>query len=318
MARRPDATSLVRLDPPIAPPWVSDALAAAAPEGAEVEKEGVVVETRVSGDLALLRMRLPEAAALGDAAFRSGVARCYVTAAEILASRDLRAVRIWNYVPAIRRPSEDGFSRYEVFNAGRQRGYDACLPPEDVEGRHVTSSAVGHRGRDLVVHLLASARQAVAFENPRQRPAYLYSRRYGMLPPCFARASRIEGGLGSLRWRTVGLVAGTASIVGEDSRHPGDLEAQLAETLRNLAAVGAEVAGRPLLEATPDAEADTQASLARYRELRVYLVREGDAAVVERVVRGSFPNLTRFDLAAADLCRPELLVEAEGILRCDD
>lgn len=317
MAGRPEAKPLVRLDPPTVPPWVSEALGAAAPEGAEVEKEGLIAESRGSADLLLVRIRLPEAVSLDDAAFRSGVTRCYVTAAEVLAGRDLRPVRIWNYVPAIRRPSQDGFSRYEVFNAGRQRGYDACYPPEDAEARHVTSSAVGHRGRDLVVHVLASVRRAAAFENPRQRPAYLYSQRYGPLPPCFARASRVEGRLGALPWQTVGLVAGTASIVGEDSRHAGDLEGQLAETLLNLATIAAEVAERPLAQAALSEDAQ-RAALARYRELRIYVVREGDAPTVEQVVRDAFPNLTRFDLAAADLCRPELLVEAEGILRCED
>ena len=303
-------TRPLRLDPPLAPPWVADALGADAREGVEVEKDGVVVQTRGSGELLLVRASLPRAAAAEDIAFRNGVARCYATAADILGSRDLHPVRIWNYVPAIRRPGEDGFSRYEVFNAGRRQGYRGCYGEDESLGR-VTSSAVGHRGPDLVVHVLASRERAAPVENPRQRPAYLYPARYGPESPCFCRASRVEGGgLGSLRAR--GLVAGTASIVGEDSVHTDDLSAQLRETFLNLAAVGAEVAGEPLNE-KPDA-GELLAALARYRELRVYLVREDDAETVAEAVRVAFPELQRFDLASADLCRPELLVEVEGIV----
>jgi hypothetical protein len=43
-------------------------------------------------------------------------------------------------------------------------------------------------------------------------------------------------------------------------------------------------------------------------------VNEADTAIVASAIARSFSNLARFDLAAADLCRPELLVEAEGIL----
>jgi chorismate lyase/3-hydroxybenzoate synthase len=306
-------TRLLRLDPPLVPHWVADALGADAREGLEVEKDGVVVQTRGTDDLLFVRASLPRAATLEDLAFRNGVARCYATAADILGSRDLQPVRIWNYVPTIRRPSEDGFSRYEVFNAGRQQGYRECYGEDASLGR-VTSSAVGHRGADLVVHVLAGRERAAPVENPRQRPAYRYSARYGPEPPCFCRASRVAGSLGSFGAPALGLVAGTASILGEDSVHAGDLSAQLEETFRNLAAICGEVAGVPLGE-NPDASGRA-AALARYGELRVYLVRETDAEPAAAAVRAAFPGLERFDLVAADLCRPELLVEVEGVLHC--
>jgi chorismate lyase/3-hydroxybenzoate synthase len=304
--------ALLRLDPPTPPPWVADLLGPAARVGTEVEKEGLVVQSRRSGDLIFLRACLPRAGELDDLRFRLGVERCYVAICETLASSDLYPLRIWNYVPAIRRPSEDGFTRYEVFNAGRQQGYRRCYGPGDDGVRRVAASAVGHRGRDLVLHVLASGARAVPVENPRQRPAWLYSRRYGPEPPCFARASRLDG-LGGARG--LGLVAGTASIVGEDSRHCEDLPAQIAETFLNLTAVSAAVAGEPFHE-TAGEEIGEQAR-ARYRELRIYVARDGDARAVAAAVRVAFPKLSRFDLAAADLCRPELLVEAEGVLRCN-
>ncbi len=304
--------SLLRLDPPMAPPWVGDALGASAPEGESFEKDGVSVVTRGAKELLLVRAAIPGAAELDDRGFRNGVARCYAAVIEMARQRELVPLRFWNFIPDIRRASDDGFSRYEVFNAGRHRGFATSFPGDERAGR-VTASGVGHPGRDFVLHLLAGRQAAIPVENPRQRASYRYSERYGHTPPCFSRASRIVGGLGRLPGGSLGLVAGTASIVGEDSRHPGDLDAQLAETFLNLAAVAGEVVGRPLAEA-PGEEA-LQGLRACYRELRLYLAREDDAPAVEQAVRSSFPGLARFDMASARLCRPELLVEAEGLLR---
>jgi hypothetical protein len=308
--------SLLRLDPPTAPPWVSDALGDAAREGETFEKESVVVRVRGGEDLLLVRAVLPEAAALDDRGFRAGVTRCYVAGLEAIHGRDLHTVRAWNFVPDIRRPSEDGFSRYELFNAGRQDGYRECYG-EDPTPTRVTASAVGHPGRDLVVHLLAGRRAPEPVENPRQRPSYEYSARYGPEPPCFSRASWLEGPLGALSGRRIGLVAGTASIVGEDSVHPGDLEEQLAETCRNLATVAGQLAPAPLAVAKRPADVgdgEGNAALSAYRELRVYVPRGEDETRIRVAVARAFPRLSRFDLVSAKLCRPELLVEAEGIL----
>ncbi len=295
----------------MAPPWVRDALGPDAREQDVLEKEGVVVKSRSAGELALVRALLPDAARLDDRSFRAGVARCYVAALESVAGRGLRPVRMWNFVPDIRRPSDDGFSRYELFNAGRQQGYRECYG-DDENPTRVTASAVGHSGPDFVVHLLAGRVEAVPMENPRQRPSYRYSRRYGPQPPCFSRAARVTGRLGALAWDEVGLAAGTASIVGEDSVHLGDLPGQLRETFRNLATIAGELSGRSLSgDAGPD---DLEAALSLYRELRVYVAREEDARVIRNAVQDAFPAETRLDLVSARLCRPELLVEAEGVL----
>ncbi len=95
-----------------------------------------------------------------------------------------------------------------------------------------TASAVGVNGIDLVIHCLAAASPPEPVENPRQRSPWLYSDRYGPLPPCFSRAS-----IAPVAGRKQLLIGGTASIVGEDSRHLLDTGGQLDETFRNLASV---------------------------------------------------------------------------------
>jgi enamine deaminase RidA (YjgF/YER057c/UK114 family) len=56
--------------------------------------------------------------------------------------------------------------------------------------------------------------------------------KYGPMPPSFSRAT-----IAVLGDRRLLLIGGTASIVGEDSTHIGDVSAQLDETLHNLAAL---------------------------------------------------------------------------------
>jgi hypothetical protein len=55
-------------------------------------------------------------------------------------------------------------------------------------------------------------------------------------------------------------------------------------------------------------------ALSRYSEIRVYVVRGGDIPDVIAGFEATFPNLNRLEIVPANLCRPDLLVEAEGIV----
>ena len=140
----------------------------------------------------------------------------------------------------------------------------------------------------------------VHLENPRQVPAYLYSERYGRLPPAFARATIVP------RWvdgRPILIAAGTASIRGEQSVCDGDLPGQLRETLDNLSS---------LISA---ADASASCSLSQFEELRVYCSRPTDSEVIRQSIAAAFGTNLRLEMIEADLCRAELLVEIEGVAR---
>ena len=128
----------------------------------------------------------------------------------------------------------DGLDRYMVFNAGRHDAYS------DQRGALGTASAVGIKGSDLSIHCLALEEPGTPVENPRQTPAWQYSARYGPLPPCFSRATIVD-----LAGRRTLLIGGTASVVGEDSRHAGQFDAQVEETLLNLEALIRTADGNP-------------------------------------------------------------------------
>jgi hypothetical protein len=80
--------------------------------------------------------------------------------------------------------------------------------------------------------------------------------------------------------------------------HPGNLEAQLDETLRNI---GALVGSDDVPEA------------AEVPYLRVYVRRPGDLATIRTKLAPYARGGTQITYLRADICRPELLVEIEGL-----
>jgi enamine deaminase RidA (YjgF/YER057c/UK114 family) len=205
---------------------------------------------------------------------------------------------VWNYLPRI---NEEGpaMERYKRFNAGRQQAFlDAG--ERAFEGAPA-ACAIGTAGGPLRVHFLAGQRAVRHVENPRQVSAYHYPQRYGPRAPTFSRAALAEAGDGRL-----GLfISGTASIVGHESVHLGDVRAQVRETVVNLQAV------------LDNARAQSSARWS-LRDLHavVYVRHARDhAAVVDELARVT-PELGRdageLVFLHADICRRELDVEIEG------
>lgn len=246
----------------------------------------------------LVTSRVANATHLDAGAFERCAAGVYAAMADVLAAQPGRCpVRFWNHIPDIRRSDVAGIDRYMVFNAGR---FAACSrwfgSPDAFDRLLPTASAVGHDGADLVVHMLAAGAPGRALENPRQVASYRYSKRFGPRPPCFARATEVRGSGDS---STI-LVGGTASIRGEETMHAGNLGEQTQETFENLSAlVRSAGAG----------------GAAAFESLRVYYVHEADRRAIERIVSEAFSHLHDVEYVRADLCRPELLVEIEGVAR---
>jgi chorismatase len=105
------------------------------------------------------------------------------------------------------------------------------------------------------------------------------------------------------------MLGGTASVVGEDTLHPHSLSAQIAETLRNLAALVGDG-----LRPRSDRSSPT-GGLESVTQLRVYYVEDGHFAEIDRAVTSAFKGLCELDYVRTALCRDDLLVEMEGLAR---
>jgi enamine deaminase RidA (YjgF/YER057c/UK114 family) len=205
-------------------------------------------------------------------------------------------VRIWNFLPRILEVGGEGLNRYMRFNAGRYRAFRAIFGDSTTFERLIpAASAVGHAGDELVIHALFARTPGSPIANPRQRPPHRYSARFGPLPPCFARATRVEH-----EGRQLLMIGGTASVRGEETVYVGDLASQLAETAQNLCALLGTAFSR-----------DTGlSSLAR---LRVYCVRASDLPEIRTTVQNWFASRPPIEYFQADLCRADLMVEIEGL-----
>jgi len=193
-------------------------------------------------------------------------------------------LRVWNHVRDIN-VVERGLERYRAFCAGRhdafaRRGYA-------MRGDLPAASAVGMRAGGVTSYFIAARAPAVAIENPRQVSAYDYPSRYGPRSPSFSRAMRGAG---------LVFVSGTSSVVGHETRHAGDVAAQLEETLVNLDAIVRAAGASEMLTA------------------KVYLRRGGDYELIAARLREAMPR-TQTMFLHADLCRDDLLVEIESIAR---
>jgi len=211
----------------------------------------------------------------------------------VAGSRHPHLLRIWNYLDGINQGDGDN-ERYKLFCSGRAAGLRALNPMRD--DRFPAATCIGRRDGDptLQVYWLAGRVPGVPLENPRQISAYRYPREYGPTPPSFSRAMLASD-------RLV-FISGTASIVGHETLHLGDVRRQTDETFTNLANVLQRAAGlAPGI--TP--------RLGTESLLKIYLRDESLLPAVESLVRDHLPAHTPLVILHADVCRAELLIEVD-------
>ena len=298
---------------PCPPAWVQHLLREAKAERIDLPDLGCEVEWLEGDGVALLAFRVPDARKLDEKGFGAIVESCYATCHQLLLSRGRRPLRFWNYIPAIGERFDNGLSRYETFNSGRMAVHSEESERAIYATRRVCATGIDVRRSDFALHVLAADHPATPVDNPRQLSPHRYSRRYGPVPPAFARAARLPAALLSLPGVPDAMVSGTASIVGEATRHPADLEAQLTESTLNLASVVEALRGRkPRWAAGAALSAEATDALAHYRSVRLYVRRCEDETRVRDWAGSHFPRVDAAELVGADLCRPDLLVEIEG------
>ena len=193
-------------------------------------------------------------------------------------------LRVWNHVRDINRV-EHGLERYRAFSAGRHEAFTkhGYAMRSDLPA----ASAVGMSAGGVTSYFIASREPAMSAENPRQVSAYDYPPRYGPRSPSFSRAMRGAG---------LVFVSGTASVVGHETKHAGDVARQLEETLVNLDAIVRAAGASELLIA------------------KVYVRRRDDYPLIAARLREAMPR-TQTMFLHAELCRADLLVEIEAIAR---
>jgi len=204
-------------------------------------------------------------------------------------------LRIWNYLDAITEGEGDN-ERYRDFCVGRARGLGA------IDTRTLpAATAIGRLDgvRVLQVYWLAARQPGTPLENPRQVSAYRYPRRYGPQSPSFARAM-----LAADDAALPLLLSGTASVVGHETRHGDCTLRQLQETFTNFEAlIAAARLHRPALPPR----------FGPGSRLKVYVHDAAEIPAVRAALAAQLPAGVPYIVLNAEVCRPDLRVEIDGI-----
>ena len=234
-----------------------------------------------------------------DAKSAAGLLHATMTAYQeifdVVKTQHRHLIRVWNYLPEINGEA-DGDERYRHFNSARQSAFRQS--GRSTVGTVPAASALGSpAGSPISIYFLASSRPPTMIENPRQTSAYHYPPKFGIHSPVFSRACVLSESAG-----TNLFVSGTASIVGHETIHQGDVTAQTRETLANIDA---------LLDEANRVVGSSHYSLEGLK-FKVYVRRASDLPAIDTALTAMVPASASIVYLRADVCREDLLVEIEA------
>jgi enamine deaminase RidA (YjgF/YER057c/UK114 family) len=220
-------------------------------------------------------------------------------------------VRTWFYLGSITE-NENSAQRYKELNRARTDFYRdiefqcSLSQPNIPQGIYPASTGIGMQRKDLLGSCIALQRRRpdallLPLENPQQTPAYAYHPRFSPQSPKFSRGMALVLGDYITTW-----VSGTASVVYSNSLHPGDISKQTEQTIENIERlISCENFGFHGISHGGSALMDLA-------KIRIYLKRAQDFPVCKAICDERFGAVPAI-YAVADVCRPELLVEIEGV-----
>jgi chorismate lyase/3-hydroxybenzoate synthase len=258
------------------------------------------VSYRFSDDLLFGSLSIAERAVEADGeagALQRATEIAYQEIFDVLDETEHRhLIRIWNYLPEINAQA-GGDERYRHFNSARQMAFRKS--GRATMGTVPAACALGSpAGSPLSIYFLAARRPARMIENPRQTSAYHYPPKFGRHSPIFSRAC-VWGESGRSRL----FVSGTASIVGHETIHRGDVVAQTRETMVNIGA---------LLEEANRIVGSSQYTLDGLK-LKVYVRNPSDLSAIKATLSELLNPVASVVYLQADVCREDLLVEIEAV-----
>lgn len=214
-------------------------------------------------------------------------------------------IRQWNYVPeilTIEQTQDKHIQHYQTFNEVRKQWYSKA----SFDDGYPAATGIGVKTGPFLLDFVSikphSSVKKRGLCNPKQENAYQYTQQHLVgdaiegnckNPPLFERAKLL-----TLADRSIVLVSGTASILGQETVGVGDVRKQTEVTIQNLLElITPEVTG---VQTTHE-----------YCYLRVFIKQAEYRDTVKAVCESFFPT-TPISYVVADICRDNLLMEIEG------
>jgi enamine deaminase RidA (YjgF/YER057c/UK114 family) len=217
-------------------------------------------------------------------------------------------VRQWNYIEKIVDYTESN-QHYQIFNDIRSSFYKKT----NFENGYPSATGIGIACSGVIINFIAlvptSDFKILPIKSPVQADAHNYTNQVladntqdletTKTTPKFERAKAIlNTGQGTI------FVSGTAAIKGELSAKQFDIKQQTILTLNNID----QLIGQENLE-----QLRIQSSqVTKLQYFRVYIKHRTDFKIVDSIIKERIGN-TPYIILEADICRPELLVEIEGL-----
>ena len=206
--------------------------------------------------------------------------------------------RQWNYIQGITMLN-DGSQNYQEFNDARSIFYSKC----EWDNGYPAATGIGADAGGVVVEVNAikSCDKSFPIDNPLQIAAHNYSQDVldGKVIDVLKEKSTPKFERARLLGNTI-FISGTAAIKGEQSINSLNAVEQTAETMEIMDRLVSK-------ENIPTANNGSH-----YDLLRIYVKRNEDIESVKDYMNTHYSEALKHYLVA-DVCRPELLVEIEGI-----
>ena len=232
-----------------------------------------------------------------------------------------QVLRTWIYQGHL--VMEEGESqRYKELNRARTDFFGDTqflkdyLPKQHKGTVYPASTGIGADDFDVVISAVAldTKRKDVIvcpLENPNQTSAFDYGAVYSPQSPKFSRAMAV-----AVADECMIFVSGTASIIDSESQHIEDPVKQTELTLDNIAALidgqNLDKHGLSIPEGGKRVQPGFACGLDNLECVRVYVKRPAELELIRQVCERRLPKIPTL-YTIADVCRPELLVEIEGI-----
>ena len=235
---------------------------------------------------------------------------------KILASENMDfsdVVRQWNYIENITHIPDmnRNFQHYQIFNDVRSKYYSKA----NFKNGYPSATGIGSDEGGVIINFIALAGkskvQISPLMNPGQIDAHKYSQKVLVGKGVFVEDEKScpkfeRGKIVSIPNNYKIYISGTASIIGEETVHPTDVEKQTVTTINNIKNLT-----KP--ENLSEYSVVRPAEEFEYSYVRAYVKHKKDIDIVKITCEKHFRSKC-FQYLVADICRSDLLVEIEALI----
>ena len=216
-------------------------------------------------------------------------------------------IRQWNYIEDIAIVEDESAPQnYQDFNDVRARYYDQVT----FDWGYPAATGIGQTTGGVIIGFIAVSEADNISIKPIANPGQIDAHRYSDVvlegnseekcTPKFERAKLV-----SIGPKNYFYVSGTASILGEETVHVGDVEQQTLTTIENIKRLFSK-------ENQDELGLSFDVAEIQFSHLRVYVKYQKDIPAVQKVCEAEL-NCKSSLYLESDVCREDLLVEIEGV-----